>query len=281
MGPLRKGKLMSLKGIVLSDIHLGKDTNSAIKILEKTIRMTHQSHFDFLLLTGDMIDGDESDLSLLQQYLKRINVSTKMMISGNNDLESLNCPIERYQEHLAELLTKSDTLLLDENPVVLKGFGFAGTMGWWNGDLWKPSLNPSEEWPNGKKQIAKKAEQFFKKRYAKGSAMSTQDLFDSQVENLLVQLYGFIQQDLSGIVVASHYVPSSRFVLYNKNPKYDYLNWFMGFDLTQILNGFILPRSQDSMHWVCGHTHRSLTYLEQGIRFTNASGRTEPLVLEL
>lgn len=260
-----------MKITFLSDLHIGKWNNYGHNLIEKASGISG----DILWLNGDIIEPGVSvdeDSVFLKLGKLRDNYNHVVWVAGNNCLE-LDCvsgPIKSYAENFSEVLRNYGIHLMDNQALTIGDYAFIGSIGWSNGELWAPSIFESEQ-PNDPTACNIAAEKFFSKKFGERWTITSQQL------NKLIR--GRLDADIDAalfankkIVLGTHYATSKEFCLFGDNARYDYLNWYMGFD------GSDMYRRASPIMAVVGHTHRRATINIGGTPVYNVSGAKEPVV---
>lgn len=108
----------------LSDIHVGKPKGESFEKLFIEI----SDNADILILGGDLTDhGSVNEAEDLAQQLKSLRIPI-IGVLGNHDFTSDN------QQAIKDILTtKGNMFVLDEEPTIINGIGFAGVKGFGGG----------------------------------------------------------------------------------------------------------------------------------------------------
>ena len=111
-------KLDNLKILHLSDLHIGKKTSN--KAIEKLVQICDNLDFDFIALTGDIID---CKVSLIKDKLNILNRIRKKVyyISGNHDLFYGLKELKKELSNFIFLDNKTQTFMYKENKINIVG----------------------------------------------------------------------------------------------------------------------------------------------------------------
>lgn len=263
-----------MRVVTLSDLHIGKWGDYGDKLIESA----EKNEGNVLWLNGDIFEPDGDEAPDIMAYLKRLGklhdrYDHVVWVAGNNDLEwdLLTGPVSDYKRELGDILSSERIHLLDGNPVEVGEFALIGNIGWSNGGLWEPSRNDTE-WPNSPTQNRQATEKYFQELFGDRWDVTSHCFFEKVQADLIADVTRLGDKR---IILGTHYVTSPKFVLYGSRPKYDYLNWYMGWDGHGMYN-FAKPELA-----MVGHTHRAQTELVGGTDVHNISGAREPFVFEL
>ena len=260
--------------VTLSDLHIGKWESYGDDLLCNA----EKDSGNILWLNGDIFEPDSEHKVDLDKYLARIgnmrsSYDNIVWVAGNNDLELefLKAPVSDYADEFGSILESFGIHLLDREPLAIGDFKAVGNIGWSDGSLWEPSVTHSE-WPNSPADNTESTELFFRNLF---KARWTEDSlsFFKRVQSKLREDVDNSQADR--LILGTHYVTSKDFVLYRENPKYDYLNWYMGFPAEN------LYRIGSPELALVGHTHRAKEVLIGETIVYNISGAKTPIVFEL
>ena len=81
-----------------------------------------------------------------------------------------------------------------------------------------------------------------------------------------------LDEEVKKIVGGTHFVPRVESVKYGHSAKYDYLNYYMGYDAANAPDVHQYFRHPKVVQGLCGHTHRHKTLEVDGVRVDNVSG---------
>jgi predicted phosphodiesterase len=294
-----------MKILCLSDLHFGKESwgDMGREAAQRAIDMSKSRRFDVFLFNGDLAEpGPDGDDYLHfregMELLNQIEAPVKLFVCGNNDFELLHGPFEHYPEQLEHLVGHGQLppvagdltpcyhgfSVLDRCPFLVGDVAFVGSMGWANGWLWKESdreYPDSGQWPATYLEIREAYEKYWREHLG----FENGDYLD---------LYGFCQQRLKGdiaavatrasrIVVCTHFVPSPKFCKYGHSAKFDYLNWYMGYDAERDTWPYRHFEHPKVVMGLTGHTHRNKTVEVCGVPVHNVSSCSgeQPVVLEV
>lgn len=263
-----------MKLVTLSDLHIGKWGSYG----DDLITEAEQNEGNVFWLNGDIFEPDGDNVPDIMAYLKRLGglhdrYDRVVWVAGNNDLEwdLLTGPVSDYKSELGDILGSERIHLLDGSPLVIGDFALIGNIGWSDGGLWEPSRNDTE-WPNSPTQNREATEKYFRELFGERWDVKSHEFF-AKAQADLIQDVTLLHD--KRIVLGTHYVTSPKFVLYGSRPKYDYLNWYMGWD-GHGMYSFAKPELA-----MVGHTHRAETKGVGGFPVHNISGSKKPTVFEL
>jgi len=262
--------------IGLSDLHFGKAgwntfPQSCIDKAQASV-----DHATVLYYGGDLCEPDPADpLGKLREALRglsNIPADVRLFVAGNNDLQCLRGPLESYAEELSELLSEYGFHVLDERPKVVGNVAFVGNIGWYDGSLWRSGGGTRE-------QVFEKAEAYFRMCYGhRAPGWSSSQFFKLCQARIRAHLTSVLADPrVEQVVLGTHFVPSSRFCLYGNSERYDYLNFFMGYDAAR--QGYF--RHEKIVLGFTGHTHRPAVHDVDGTTVHNLSGVGQPSLFTL
>ena len=262
-----------MKIVSLSDLHIGKWENYGMNLLKMASTMTG----DVLWLNGDIIEPKSNineelvftEISKLKEYYDHI-----VWVAGNNclELKCLSDQIINYRYELSGILHQYGIQLLDDRPLFINDYALIGSIGWSNGDLWTKSSIKSNE-PNDRVACIKAAEVYFSKIFGDRWTSTSAEFNSSVKDKLNSDILSALKSDRK-IILGTHFVTSKDFCMYGNNPRFDYLNWYMGFD------GINLYKYASPVIGLVGHTHRSKVVLVGETKVWNISGAKEPFVFD-
>jgi predicted phosphodiesterase len=263
-----------MRVVTLSDLHIGKWGSYGDDMLSDA----EKNSGDILWLNGDIFEPDADQRVDLDKYLNQIkNMKSSydniVWVAGNNDLELefLKAPVSEYAEEFGSILESFGIHLLDRDPLNIGEFSIVGNIGWSDGSLWEPSVTHSE-WPNSPTDNIEATELFFRNLF--------KDRWTEDSLSFFKRVQSKLEEDVDSsndkrLIMGTHYVTSKDFVLYRENPKYDYLNWYMGFPAEH------LYRAGNPELAIVGHTHRAKKVTIGDTIVHNISGAKTPIVFEL
>ncbi|MFN3200484.1 MAG: metallophosphoesterase [Bradymonadia bacterium] len=275
--------------MTLSDLHHGKWGTWAADTIKQAIETAHRESPDVLLLGGDLAEPspDHRFQDEVLNLLAEIPVKEKLWVVGNNDLEDLEGPISGYAAEAQLLAAPFGIHVLDHAPAIVDGVAFLGNLGWFDGSLWgkTPILaDPSGDTPRTFAEAREMADAWTRSELGEARMdISSQALFDLCQATLKAQ-FDEISNQVDDVVLMTHTAPDARMCLYGHSAKYDFLNFYMGWDAS-------LPSAQG--HWMthtpslklrlCGHTHRFKTVLDPTWHapLINVSGQGQPRIFEV
>lgn len=229
--------------LLLSDLHFGKKAWGSFA-QDQVEWAKKKGSCDVLIFCGDLAESPE-DLHNGLDALRGIDAKHRLFVAGNNDverLEKMGGKVSNYANDFQDLIGE-DFHLLDRSPKKIDGVNFVGNMLSFNGSLWRSNMNnPSTNVVEQVKNTWEKAEKYW------GGNPYNDISFPAFNQNLVKRLHSDVGTDGSSSIVITHFVPHPDFVVYGHSEKFDYLNFFMGRNMTDhypnVRMGF------------CGHTHR-------------------------
>lgn len=275
-----------LKIIALSDLHIGKWNGFGERKIQQVIERTNKEKFDVFLFNGDLAEPNyDSDKRYSENFftgihlISQINTKHKFFVLGNNDLELFSNSSNIIHD-IESYLSDYDIHLLDLYPKEINGITFLGAFLGWNGDLWKPSTFEKKEWPATFEECQDKANIEYKNIFKNNSDYfgSNEKYFNFHLDSMkqTIKNYCLHRKDF---IMCTHTVPSADFVKYGHSEKFDYLNFYMGYNLEKVFKPEEIAKML--LH-ISGHTHRThFTYSSNGIPLINISSNLLDRKLEL
>lgn len=260
--------------VTLSDLHIGKWNNFGMSMLDKA----RDIGGNILWLNGDIIEpeaGVNEEFVLNQIKHLTSDFDLIVWVAGNNclELKSLTGPISSYNEELFNVLDSYDIHLLDFSSITFGDYELIGSIGWHNGDLWVQCKHESSN-PNTVSACLKRQNEFYKEKFEERWDLSSLDFFRMVQKNLYDDISDSLRREKK-IILGTHFVTSKEFCLYGSNPRYDYLNWYMGFNGEGLYN-FAKPELS-----FVGHTHRTKKVRVGEFDVVNISGGSNPFSFTL
>ena len=226
--------------LAISDLHLGKTgveqgidwTTFFVEVLQRAHQMARTRDYDVLYFGGDAAEKADtrdpaSNLKEAIRLLSEIPIAQKLWVMGNNDLECLSGPLDTYSEEMQGLL--GDRFhLLDAAPFQAGKVGFFGNIGGHNGSLWKPPAVSEPEVIALEEEMIREDEIGWAAHFGPRADLGPRQFY-LMAQGRMLAHYRLLA-DMDQLVMGTHFVPSPDFVLYGQSPKYDWLNWFMGYD---------------------------------------------------
>jgi Icc-related predicted phosphoesterase len=261
-----------MKIVALSDLHIGKWNDYGINLLDKAGKIGG----DVLWLNGDIIEPTVGvnefeifdKISDIGKYFNNV-----VWVAGNNCLE-LNClsgPVINYAIEFGDILSKYNIHLLDRGSLNLGDYCLIGSIGWSNGALWSPSVLGGEH-SNSVDSNQISAEKEFRRIFGRRWNRSSAEFFKRVNSDALHYDISVAIGSNRKIILGTHFVTSREFCIYGESSKYDYLNWYMGF------NGSRLYDFASPILAMVGHTHRPGVVNIGKTIVQNISGVKEPSV---
>lgn len=270
---------------VFSDIHA--DINTAREdpdFTPKLIAHLNEMDIDMLLVAGD-ISGSFSGIQSFFYDLQTVDVKYRLFCPGNHDIwvnqASFDGSLAKYYELLPELSRHFDWHYLPQNPLIIDGIGFVGTISWFdystrnpqfddqiNEESYQLKVNPisGSAWMDryfakfgnlSDRQITSQFNLDLQMDLKKLGITSNTSIADegnvSDISPRTKFLVDNNPKELDTLIVSSHFVPFQEFIVYRGNLQWDYFSSFIGnLSLGQIIND--IP--SDLRRIACfGHTH--------------------------
>lgn len=251
-----------LRLLIISDLHVDYPRNRD-RLPALARRMLAQSA-DVLIVAGDLshkLEQVESTLFAFADF-----PGPKLFVPGNHDVWIVRRGDEPASdswdklEALAKVCRRTGFVDLGQANARIRGYTFAGTMGWYDYSFADPRLELTEA------DYARK--QWRDLTYMDG-AYARWNVPDAQVARRLEAGVSERLRDAQPpIVFVSHHVPLEELVFRSGNDEWDYFNAFMG---TRRLESLV--RSHGVSRFVFGHTHRPVTLVEDDrFRINNPLG---------
>lgn len=284
--------------LCLSDLHFGKDDETAIQAIDRAIEIAKRKEIDILYFGGDLAEpGKIDELEHFKRGIEKLNqIKAKKYAwcTGNNDWELLKGHVVDYAEEMAELLSQHSYFKCLDNVNFVKheDVALVGGIGWYNGTLWvehpnTPDLNEAAgskkgdgDWPKKWDEVKTRAEQYWQIFMDRHNNDCTSDfIYEDSMNAITDKLYLLNRYDhIKKVVVATHFVPNHGFCKYGHSLKFDYLNYFMGYDDKNEYNIFNQPKVVKGL---TGHTHRHKTVTIGNTDVVNVSGSEQPYLLQI
>lgn len=271
--------------ITVSDLHIGKKSlgNFGINIAKSL----SQIDGDVLYFGGDLAEPNKEvpqkgwdNFKQGLELLAKSPALTKVFTLGNNDLEQLQySKLTEHYDELRQLIGEFGFHLLDYAPNIVNNVAFVGNVGWYDGSLWWKFKGDPKGYPNDFKIIRETAHTYFREIEFRNKLPDnlTSELFYQHCKNRLTKHLDEMHsnESVDAVVLGVHFVPDKSFVK-GDNPKYAFLNWYMGaeahanhYQRDKVVLGFT------------GHTHRSDVRQVGRLNVHNLSGLEQPRVFDL
>ncbi|WP_042460710.1 metallophosphoesterase [Neobacillus dielmonensis] len=199
---------------VLSDIHEGLNRKNTQTDLMGLLHKWMAAHMpDVFIIGGDMTAGPEKSLALLNQ-LQQYSPRTKFLfVHGNHD-------IYHEDSKAAHELLLQFPGNLGNGPVELNDdWVVIGEGGWYDYSFGIPGFT-EEQFSNGTYQDFTWPDKIY--AHWPGADREQTDRYILKLENWLSEYHG------KNIILVTHFVPLSQFVLYKDDPKWDFFNAMQG-----------------------------------------------------
>lgn len=283
-----------MKLLAVSDIHYHYNHQLNNTFLLNIVNYIAEQQADILLITGD-IDHNHRRLTFVLKEFKEKNPTTKILfVPGNHDIwfddstaaylnyhppkrKGTSETIKKYYQLLPNICQKLEIHYLPNNPIIIDGIGFIGSIGWYDYSYRNKKFDEllakrfaqqaKIEYSAEKKESlvsASYALQEFNHKYWQDKLLTdwgfkkerpnerhTDLSVCQQMMNELMKDYSVIKDSCDKIVVGTHCVPFKEFVLYEDQLNWDYFCAFMG---SEKLGEFILS-DKKIQYAIFGHTH--------------------------
>lgn len=205
---------------------------------------------DVFVIAGDV----SADLAVLEDTLTRFDGIDchKLFVPGNHDIWVAPRPgtssRTKYQHDIPEVCRRAGFHFLPGRPIVIRGVGFAGTIGWYDYSFRDPELD-GEINTDTYRAKRYKGRIWADARYARWGATD-----ETVAEEMAAQLASDLDDLQSAdvpIVVVSHHLPFEDLVVRHMDNVFDFFSAFLG---SNILGDAIRARPNVKLV-ICGHTH--------------------------
>lgn len=109
---LNKPELKGLKLAQISDLHVGM-LHLNENWLEKVVAKINENQPDIVTITGDLVEGEFSEISAKLQKLNAFKVKHKFFITGNHEYINGNGPWEKLLTELGFTALHNENIILD------------------------------------------------------------------------------------------------------------------------------------------------------------------------
>jgi hypothetical protein len=270
---------------VFSDIHA--DINTAREdpdFTPKLVAYLNGMELDMLLVVGD-ISGSFPGIQAFFYDLQAVDSKYRLFCPGNHDIwvnqASFDGSLAKYYELLPELSQHFNWHYLPQNPLIIDGIGFVGTIGWYdystrnlqfddqiNEESYQQKINPisGSMWMDRHFakfgnltdrqvtfQFNRDLQMDLKKLGIQSNVSMTDEKNVSKINPKTKIAFDKNEKSLDTLIIGSHFVPFKEFITYRGSLQWDYFSAFIGnLTLGQIIND--LP--SDLRRIACfGHTH--------------------------
>jgi len=225
---------------------------------------------DVFIMAGDI----SSDLSDVEDVLSRFDSLSchRLFVPGNHDIWVAPMPGEssrtKYERDLPEACRRSGFHFLPGRPIVIRGVGFAGSIGWYDYSLRDTSLDSQISIDTYRRKRFR-GRMWMDARFARWGAT------DEQVtEEVVAQLARDLDELKSAgvpIVAVVHHVPFEELVARTGKLEFDFFGAYMG----SRAFGDVLRERPGVKLAICGHTH-----FEQDVEIDGIRALASPLGYE-
>ena len=265
-----------MKILVTSDLHynIKRSVKPALEVVEKIIAQQG----DVLVLLGDNaganLEHHAECFALFDSF-----AGAKFFVPGNHCLWCApeQTGVERYEKLLPAVASKYDFTMLDHNPTIIDGVGFAGSIGWYDYSLHDADLAIPLEFYKHKVSpgaanyyeefnflVEKYRSQLTGRHFEIGARWldrwrinweySDEEFLELLLNKLERQLSG-LSENCNQILTFIHHLPFAELLPDEEIPdKFKFAKAFLG--STKI--GELLLKFPKVSHTFCGHSHWSI-----------------------
>jgi len=236
-----------LRIAAISDIHV-LPNGSDIQLLETIRERVEEIGPDVFIIAGDISDR----LIVLEDSLKSLKVEgcKNLFVGGNHDIwfEEDGGPssLEKYSHLLGEICQRSGFQHVPDSPFIQDGFGFVGSIGWYDYSFRREDLEIPLENYQLKEYRGAVWYDLFRIDWGFTDPEAT-DLFNKKLEYDLSTL----SKSVEHVVYISHHLPFQKLTVYKDRLPWDLYSAFMGSTST----GEILLTDNRVCLSISGHSH--------------------------
>lgn len=266
-----------MKLMVLSDTHLGHPGwgSFGLDVFDRAIVMARSNMVDVVLHCGDLVEPSNPSMTLDfgLAKLRQIPARHHLWVAGNNDIEMVRkqCSLMNYHKLLEEASIKHNVGLLDHDPTILGGVGFAGNFGAYDTSLWRPPTAYTDKFPMDRTSMERKV----RDGTFEETGMGLDEFFQHCQGRLHTHIDFLTTAKVRKTVVVTHTVPTGDMLLYGKTPAYDFQNAWMGWDDPKSPKP--IAQTPNLAYHFCGHVHRPYQFGN----LINISGPNQPLLFDI
>jgi predicted phosphodiesterase len=210
---------------------------------------------DAVAVAGDIA----TDLDILTISLKAISglATTNVFVPGNHDVwcrvgegpKKPGCSMRRYKQDIKEACERAGFHYLPNQPLIVDGVGFAGTMGWYDYSFRRPDLDERISLDDYR---SKRCGSNVWYDIVCADLGAPDEEVAARMERELAHDIGLLaKENVRGIVCVTHHVPFRRCVEYKNFVGWDFFSAYMGSEgLGRIVLEQPLVRAA-----LFGHTH--------------------------
>jgi predicted phosphodiesterase len=236
-----------MKIVATCDIHYDLIRNwSEHDTFLKFIKSMEDERADVLILAGDTIGLETDKLESCLNYLQSV-APVRLMVFGNHEYWCTEGDTFAHLEIMKSRIEGYGFKLLDENPEIISGIGFAGNCAWYDYSLATGGLPPRSS---------------YEKKIFGGHIIWNDVNFvrlgkaDGEYANELLEKLeadiGMLENEVEQIIAVTHHVGFVDMLSYWKDfPGFNFCNAFMG---SKGLGDMLLLHPKVKCH-ICGHTH--------------------------
>jgi predicted phosphohydrolase len=216
---------------------------------------------DVFVVAGDV----SAELSDVEDFLSRFDAARchKLFVPGNHDIWVLPWPGQssrtKYERDLPEVCRRTGFHFLPGRPMVIRGVGFAGSIGWYDYSLRDLSLDRQISMDDYRRKRFR-GRMWSDARYARWGAT------DEQVTEEMASELGRDLDELEAagapVVAVVHHLPFEELVVRRGEVGFDFFSAFMG---SSALGRVIRARPMVKV-LIFGHTHFEQDVVVDGIR---------------
>jgi putative phosphoesterase len=229
-----------LRIVAFSDVHV--DINSRFKtpkkegnFLQVLVEVLQASQPDILICAGDIAPDSRVLEKTLKTIVKEVNAKQNLFIPGNHDIwfgpqvdpsSDATSSKDKYERVLPYISKKTGFKFLPDHPLVINGFGFLGTVGWYDysfrNPIWESQFKilnyPGKKWGHSLWNDV---------RYAKWT-MSDLEVCEYLLKKLDNDYQSLLKEKPREYFLVMHHVPFIEFVVYKNQFPWDFFSAFMG-----------------------------------------------------
>ncbi|HOP80199.1 MAG TPA: metallophosphoesterase [Armatimonadota bacterium] len=233
----------------ISDLHVdaGSFGMEAVRLMPDLLAELHP---DVFIIAGD-VSADSIEIEDVLSRFDPIDCH-KLFVPGNHDIWVPNLPgqssKEKYEQILPEIVQKTGFHYLPSRPVVIRGIGFAGSIGWYDYSFRNKAFDNKISMADYK-QKRYRSRIWSDARFAKWG-MTDEDVTETLAAQLADDLDNLQDADVP-IVAVIHHLPFEEAVIRTGQLIFDFFGAYMG---SERFGEVIKVRANVQMV-ICGHTH--------------------------
>jgi predicted phosphodiesterase len=236
-----------MKIVATGDIHYDLIQNhTEHEAFLRFIKSMEEENPDVLVLTGDIIGLGSTKLEECLNLFRAV-APVRLMVFGNHEYWSIEGDTFSHLERLKSRIKGCGFRILDENPEIIDGIGFAGNCSWYDYSF---------------AQIEPPPRSSYEKKIFRGHIIWNDVHFvrlaktDNDYNNHLLEKleadFRKLDSEVDRIVVVTHHIGFMEMLSLSEDfPGLNFCNAFMG----SCRLGDMLLRHSKVGHHICGHTH--------------------------